>query len=69
MTSDNNHETDHKTSQETRKTSLLLKTDIGSRKKEQPNLSDIQWKLRSINRSQNGNPTRLWLRILGHQWN
>ena len=69
MASDNNQEIDHKTSQETRKTSLLLKTDIGSRKKEQPNLSDIQWKLRSINRTPKVNPTRLSLRILVHHWN
>ena len=34
MASENNQETDHKTSQETRKNILLLKTDTGSRTKE-----------------------------------
>ena len=65
----NDQETDHKTSQETRKTSLRLQTDIGGRTNKKPNLSRIQWKLRSTNRIPKGNPTRLWLRILGHQWN
>ena len=69
MASENDQETDHKTSQKTRKTSLLVQTDTGVRTNEQPNLSVIQWKLRSINRRPNRNPTRLWLRISGHQQN
>ena len=69
MDSDNNQETDHKTSQKTRKTSLLLQTNTGGRKNEHPNLSNIKWKLRSSNRSPNGNPTKLWLIILGHKQN
>ena len=69
MASENDQETDHKTSQETRKTSLLLQTDTGGRTNEQPNISGIKWKLRSSNRSPNSQPTRLWPRILVHQRN
>ena len=42
MASENDQETDHKTSQETRKTSLRLQTDIGGRTNKKPNLSRIQ---------------------------
>ena len=69
MASDNDQQTDHKTSQKTRKTSLLLQTDTVGRTNEQPNLSSIQWKLRSSNRSPKSNLTRLWLSISGHQRN
>ena len=69
MDSDNNKDTDNKTSQENRATSLLLQTDIGSHMKQQPNISCIQWKLRSSNRSQKGKPNILWLRNLGHHQN
>ena len=69
MAGDNNRDTDYKTSQETRATSILLQTDTGSRIKEHPNPSGMQCKLRSINRIPKGNRTRLWLRILGHHRN
>ena len=59
MASDNNQETDHKTNQENRKTSLTLQTETGSRTKEQPNLSSIKWKLSMSNRSPKGKPTIL----------
>ena len=69
MASDNDQDTDYKTSLETRATSILLQTDTGSRMKEQPNISGIKWKLRSINIRPKGKINRLWLRILGHQGN
>ena len=69
MASDNDQNTDHKTSQKTWKTSLLLQTDTGGRTNKQPNISGIQWKIRSINRSPNRNPDRLWIIISGPQQN
>ena len=69
MASDKNQEVDHKTSQETSKDSLLLQTETGGRTNKHPNLSGIQWKLRISDISPNMNPTRIWIRVLGHQRN
>ena len=69
MASDNDQETGHKISQENRKTSLLLQTNTRSHKREHPNISGIKWKLRIRNRCPKWKPTKLWIRILGHQWN
>ena len=51
------------------KTSLLLQMDTRGCINKHTNISGIQLKLRSSNRIPNGNPTRLWLRIYGHQQN
>ena len=69
MASDNYQETDHKTSQETRATSLLLQTDTVSCTKQQPNIRSILWKLGGINRSPNGESNRIWIRVFGHHRN
>ena len=69
MASENDQETDNKTIQETQKTSILLQTDTGGRTNEQSNISGIQWKLSSINRSLDENPTIPWPRILRYKWN
>ena len=69
MDSDNDQETDHKISQKTWKTSLLLQTHTGGHTNKQPNISDIQWKPRISNKTPNGNSNRLWLRISGYQQN
>ena len=69
MTSDEDQETDHKTSQETWDTSLILQKDTGNCNPEQSNLGCVQWKLRGGNKKPKGNPPRLWFRMLGHHWN
>ena len=69
MASENYQETDHKTSQETWSTSLLLQTGTGIRTLEHLNLSCVQWKLMGGNRSPKGNPSILWFRILRHNRN
>ena len=67
MSSDNDQDTDYKTSQEIRDTSFLLQTDTGIRTPEQQHIIYVQWILRGGNRIPEGESPRLWLRIPRHQ--
>ena len=69
MASDDDQETNNKTSQEIWATSIPLRTYTGSRTPEQPNIVCVQWKLRGGNISPKEKAPRLWSRILRYHRN
>ena len=69
MASDENQDTNYKTSQGIHANIIILKSDTGSRTPEQPNIRCVQWKLRGYNGIPEGKPPILWFKISRHQRN
>ena len=69
MASDEDQETNHKTSQGIWATSIIIQTDRGICKLQQPNIICVQWKLRVENGTPEGKFPGIWFRIYGHHRN